>query len=536
MSFRGYFALNNVEFANSSRVVAHLGRETPVSDEQIFLSNAETYQLTEVPAESGLYDPSHPRVGAEDEGLYDPGTLYGSDGFYYVSWDGTDCSLTRVDDLLFDVPDAAVEYTDKLYRPPNGSRRFGPGLYSVGDCWNIAAICGGCSLNVLWDDSWPGLAGFLGHGEYRPELAPWYVSEIPESGEFAGVWVMDVQGLDTARIERAVTETVGDGGVAAPHRDATRTIRFEALLLGCSNAGVQYGLNWLTCLLRNTNDNVTTKLRYLNAHPGVDRGEAFPMTFPFRFSLDPSSLVREMNGIVLTTAPEITDKFVTGGAGPNRQANIYRVTWELTALNPHAYLPEVDMDVDWDRITRQPINWIHAADCNAVETCEAMPVMFSTECVPEEITVVNTPPPVCGGCLPVSAIDKYQFNVPTQDYAFRCRETAVSMVVTNTGEDPLTLQGFWRVCDADVRCDDNLWPVQIAGLPAGAELHLDGISGRYWAWYDERVRRPVGVVGTPNGAPWRPPVIDRETCWDFIVQTASTSEFTVSMTLADRGP
>ena len=110
------------------------------------------------------------------------------------------------------------------------------------------------------------------------------------------------------------------------------------------------------------------------------------------------------------------------------------------------------------------------------------------------------------------------------------------MVITKTGETPLTLQGFWRTCAADVRCEDNKWPVQIAGLPAGAELHLDGPSGRYWAWYDERVRRPIGVVGTPNGAPWRPPVIDRTLCWDFIVQTASTSEFTVSMTLADREP
>ena len=29
MTFRGYFALNQVEIANSSRVVAHLGRGVP---------------------------------------------------------------------------------------------------------------------------------------------------------------------------------------------------------------------------------------------------------------------------------------------------------------------------------------------------------------------------------------------------------------------------------------------------------------------------------------------------------------------------
>lgn len=512
--------MNGVEFANSSRTVAHLGAEVPTSD-----------------------------VGL----LVDPASK---------------CDLTPHSPGLWIIPPTSVEKTDGLWTPPDGARRFGPGLFDIGDCWTSAAICGGCAFSVSWDDSWPWLAAFLGDGTYRPELAPWYVSEIPESGEFAGVWVMDVQGLDTARVERVVTETVGDGGVAAPHRDATRVITFEALLIGCSNAGVQYGLNWLTCLLRDTNDNVTTKLRYLNAHPGdlevrdpvVDPGDGFPMsfpywlgqtnavtkfplTFPFRFSLGDTTtgrstsadlLLREMNGVVLTRSPEIVEQFVSGSGG-RRQANVYRVSWDLTALNPHSYLPSVDVPVDWDEIVRQPVNWIHAADCYLPETCADMPVMFAADCVPEQIEVIVTPPPVCGGCLPVGEIDQYTFRVPTMDYAFACRETAVSLSITNNGDRDLTAQFFWRYCNTDIRCEDNQFPLQVTGLPPGAVLHLDGISGRYWVWYDERVRRPVGVVGTPNGAPWRPPVIDRHSCWDFIAQTASTSEFAVSMTLADRG-
>lgn len=505
MAFRGWMALNGVEIVNSSRVVSHLGRETPTSDDDVFVDTPSGYTLVEDPPGSGLY---------------------------------ADCSLKEDSPLLYGIPESAVPYRPPsvfpyefpvtmgsagLWYPPNGARRFGPGLYTVDTCWNVAAICGGCTLNVQWDDSWPGLPGFLRDGNtYRPELAPWYVSELPESGEFAGVWLMDVTGLDATRIERSVTETVGDGGVAGPHRDATRMVTFDALLIGCTNAGVDYGLKWLSCLLRDTADNVTTKLRYLAAHPGHS-------------AVDAESLVREVSGVVLTSAPEIKESFVTG-ASQNRQANIYRITWEMAVLHPHAYLPEVAIDVDWDRVTRQPINWIHAADCSVPETCEDMPVMFSTECEPEELTVVNTPPPTCGGCLPVSAIDKYSFMVPTQDYAFRCRDTAVSLTITNTGEESLSLQAFWRICGTDVRCEDNQWPLQVSGLPAGAELHLDGKSGRFWAWYDERIRRPVGVVGTPNGAPWRPPRIDRTQCWDFIVRAASTAEFTVSMSLADREP
>lgn len=518
MAFRGFFALNGVEIANSSRIAAHLGTDVPTDDLSAFGGTPDPGpDFIENPPGSGLYLPGD--LDDDGSGLYDPGDLAGLNGLYPVDQPGP-CGVYAADGFGA-IPATAVQISPGLWAPPDGARRFGPGLYEIGDeCWAPAAICGSCQTTVVFDDSWDGLAAFLNDGTYRVELSPWYTTELPESGEFGGIWVMDVKGLDTTSIERPITATVGNGAVAGPHRDAASTITFDAILIACSNAGVEYGLNWLTCRLRATADNTTTKLRYLNAHPGHS-------------AVDPASLVRERLGVVLTKAPEITEMHVTT-PGQHRQADQYRVTWEMTALNPYAYLPAVNVDVDWDVIARQPINWIHAADCKKPETCEAMPVMFSTECVPEEIQVVNTPPPVCGGCLPVSAIDKYSFRVPTMDYAFRCRETAVSMVITNTGEAPLTLKAFWRVCNADVRCDDEQWPLQISGLPASAELHLDGVTGRFWAYYDERKRRPVGVVGTPNGAPWRPPVIDRETCWDFIVQTSSSAEFTVSMSLADR--
>lgn len=498
MAFRGWFALNQVEIANSSRVVAHLGHVVPTDDYGIF--------GTTLPDDCGLLPVL--QEGSYGGSVADSAATSDSGGW---EWSG-----------LFEVPADAVMVSKGLYRPMNGARRFGPGLYEVGDCWGPANICRDCNLNVLFDDTWDGLADFLNDGEYRPEVAPWYTTQLPESAEFGGVWVMDVEGLDTTPIERKITETVANGGVASPHRDTTRTVHFDALLVACTNAGLQYGLNWLTNRLRETNTSTETRLRYLTAHPGHS-------------GVDPDELVRDLHSVVMTKAPEVKEQFVTG-SGANKQANIYRVSWEMAALNPYSYLPPVPITVDWDRITRQPINWIHAADCHKPDPCLKMPVMYSTECVPEEILTVTTPPPVCGGCLPVSGIDKYVFTLPTQNYVFRSRETAVSMVITNTGEESLSLQAFFRVCNTDIRCDDNLFPLQVSGLPSGAELHLDGITGRYWAYYDERVRRPIGVVGTPNGAPWRPPLIDREQCLNFIVQAAAGAEFTVSMTMADREP
>lgn len=477
MAYRGWFTIDGVEIANSSRTIAHLGMDVPTSD-----------------------------VG-----------MFGDDG--------SDCSLVEAADHpgLYEIPDTSTEVSPGLWTPPPGSRRFGPGLMEIdGTCWGPAAICGSCAVTVDYNDAWPGLREFLGDNEYRPELAPWYSTELPESGEFGGVWVLSVDGLDTTPIQRDITQMAGAGGAAGPHRDTSRTVTFEAVLIACTHAGVTFGLNWLTCRLRGTTTDTASTLRYLAASPSYS-------------GVDPASLLREVHSLVLTKAPTITQEYNTESR-EHQQATWYRVTWEMVALSPYAYLPAVKVPVDWDVVTRQPVNWIHAADCAKPETCEDMPVMFSTECVPEEIAVVTTPPPVCGGCLPVSEIDKYVFQVPSMGWAFRCRETAVTTIVRNTGENPVSLQAFWRECGSDIRCEDNRWPLQIAGLPAGAELVLDGITGRFWANYDERVRRVVGVVGTPNGAPWRPPIIDRETCWEFIVQTASSSEFEVDLVFCDREP
>ena len=475
MAFRGYFAINGVEIVNSSRTFAHLGRDSPTLDSAVF--NDVTADCSLVPT--------------------------GTPG-------------------LYEMPSDSFEVSPGLWSPPGGSRRAGPGLLDIdGSCWGEIGICAGCRTSIVYDDSWPGLRAFLGFDtEYRPELAPWYTTDLPESGEFGGVWLTNVTGLDSTPVQREIVELVGDGAMAAPHRDTSRVIAFDALLIGCTNAGVDYGLKWLTCLLRDTIRRDDSVLRYLSAHPGHS-------------GVDPISLVRDAHNVVLTKAPEVVDS-KTLSANQNQQATMYYVHWELTSLSSHVYMPAVLVDADWDSITRQSINWIHAAHCPEPVGCGDMPVLFSTECVPQEIEVIDRPPPVCGGCLPVGEIDKYSFRVPTMDYAFRCGETAVTTLIRNLSDQPLTLQGFWRICGTDTRCEDDLFPVQVSGLPAGASLHLDGITGRFWAVVDGQKRRPVGIVGTPHGAPWRPPLIDRETCWNFVVQAAGDADFEVSFALADR--
>ncbi|KAB7761177.1 hypothetical protein [Mycolicibacterium mucogenicum] len=529
-AFRGWFQLNGSELTNSSRVVAHLGMEIPTSDLGIITGVPALPLVIESPPGSGLYLPGDtPYLG---DGYYDPAGMVedppGS-GLFPVVPPGTEaCSLTPAPGHpgMFLMPDTAepVDGHPGLYTPPDGARRWGTGLLLIGDmCWQGMAPCRSCARTIEYDDSWTGLKQYLEDQIYRVELAPWHSTRQPESAEFLGFWVTKVEGLGPVPVQRPITEAVGNGGFAGPHRDTTRKVTFEALVIGCTHAGANFGLNWLACRLRETNDTGGGVLRYMASHPD-DTGATT------------DTLVREAHGVVLTKAPEIVVEQV-GGGEDHRQANVYKVTWEFTITAPYVYHPPIELTAEWDVIEAQAINWVHAADCPEPLNCDPMPVLFSATCVPEEIDVVVQPPPVCGGCMPVSGLEKYIYRVPSADFPQACRESAVNIQIHNAGSEPLTVQAFWRVTGTDIRCESSLFPVQINGLPVGASVALDSINGRFTARYKGRTWKPRGIVTTPTGAPWRPTVIDRLTTpYEFVVQAAPGAEFEVTMQLIDREP
>jgi hypothetical protein len=514
MTFRGYFALDGVEFANSSRVSAHLGRSTPTQDIEAF-GRPET-GLTEV--SRGLFAVPSECQESLTGGLFTPptGAQLVSPGLNVVN---NNCGLTEVSRGLFAIPSESIEVSDGLFTPPYGSRRVSPGLIAVdGRCAEASKLCG-CRLDVEVDDSWIGLQYFLGHPAYHPELAPWYIEQFPESAEFGGVWVVKVDGLDTIPVSRQITEMAGSGAVAGIHRDTSRTIMFEAVLVACTSAGLQYGLGWLNCQLRASTDMDGSTLTFLASHPGNS-------------AVDPAKLWRESRNVVLTKAPTITES--TGGGRPNQQATIYRVNWEMTACSPYTYMPALEVPVQWDSVTSQPVNWVHDAGCERPESCASMPVLFSADCAPEMLPEVSTPPPVCGGCLPVGALESRTFHLPAMSAPLRCRTSAVSLSITNTGDEPLSVQGFFTPSTADPSCEDTWFPVQVNGLMPGATLNLDGVNGRFSAMYGGLKRRPIGVVGTPTGGPWRPATLDRYQSWDFVVQSAAGAQFDTVIALHDR--
>lgn len=376
-----------------------------------------------------------------------------------------------------------------------------------------------CDIDVPYDDTWPGLIDVLNNGPYTLDNAPWYDASRPESLEFAGVWVLDVQGMDTVPVQRDISQAICAGGVASWARDTSRQLTFSALIVACTNAGARYGLNWLSCVLRQGNIRGGVDLAFYRAHP-------HDTTAP------PSSLYRTAFGTVLTSAPTVADHAGKGGSHRHRQASIFRVEWEMACTNPYLYGATTTSVVGWDEVVEESITWAHAPDCDDMGSCD-LPTIYNAECAPPVINLEPAQIPVCGGCLPLCSIERRTWQL-TGDVATACDETTVSIRVNNTSEtDPLTVNFYWRPCGSEEACD-RVFPLTVSGLPAGMTVVADSITGRPYIDNQGQRQRQVGIITTPTGAPWQATMLDTMLCWELVAESAPGAEYTVIVDMRGR--
>lgn len=375
-----------------------------------------------------------------------------------------------------------------------------------------------CHVRIPYDDSWTGLQAALGDGPYVITNAPWYNAARPESAEFAGIWLMSVEGMESVPVQRDITESICAGGIAGKARDTTRSLQFSALVVACTNAGMEYGKEWLSCQLRAT---AATRsgldMTYWKAHPEDT-------------AADPEKLKRSMYGLVLTKSLSVADLLGKGGGHQHRQASICRVEWEMVATQPYAYGDPTIAPVTWDSTTTESITWAHAPDCEDIASCD-LPTIYNADCLPPEIKIDSAVVPTCGGCLPICSIERRIWELPTT--VANCDSAVINVRVTNDGTDPLNVNFYWRPCGSTDMCD-RVSPLQIAGLDSGYTAVADSVTGRPFVEVDGVAHRQVGIVSTPTGAPWRPISLDSVLCWELVAESAPGSDYSVIIELRDR--
>lgn len=391
-----------------------------------------------------------------------------------------------------------------------------PGLPSSDDEVSEAMSCA-CDIRMVYDDSWTELATTVGDDPYIITNAPWYNAARPESAEFAGIWMLEVKGFDAVPVQREVGDSICVGGVASRARDAARPLTFSALIVACTNAGAEYGKEWLTCVLRQANARGGVDLEYYKAHP-----EDTDAT--------PESLRRALYGVVMTTSPSVTENAGRSRGVPHRQASIYRVEWEMIATNPYPYGSSSVTAVNWDVIADEDIEWAHAPDCDDTLSCE-LPTIYNAECTPETIAITAATIPTCGGCLPICAIERRTWEMPTVIGV--CDDTVITVRVTNNSADPLTVIMYWQPCGSVDACD-RVAPLQVSGLGTDQTVVADSVTGRPYVAVDNIPHRQVGIVGTPTGRPWRPTVLESLTCWELVAEAAPGSDYDVVIETRER--
>lgn len=150
--------------------------------------------------------------------------------------------------------------------------------------------------------------------------APWYDPTVPESSQFFGFTVLDVEGPSAVPSARSVTERAGDGALLGPLRVGARTVTVTAQLVARDECALEYGVAWLASVARDTSDtrlNVGEQLCFLSCCPT---------------SGDGAKELRTLFDVGLTSGPEPDEAMVRRG---NYVTRTY--TWEWTAGKPHIY-------------------------------------------------------------------------------------------------------------------------------------------------------------------------------------------------------
>lgn len=145
--------------------------------------------------------------------------------------------------------------------------------------------------------------------------APWYDARFSASAQFAGLVPLSVRGLEGSTLSAETSEYITDGGLVGKGRHSTRSIVVDAVLVGRSEEGVEYGLRWLN--------------RTLRTRPFGTFCAGSDLTY-FRYASAESPKAHRRD-VRLTRPTSVTLK------RSRRCSTLWRVTFTLTSGDPFEY-------------------------------------------------------------------------------------------------------------------------------------------------------------------------------------------------------
>lgn len=155
------------------------------------------------------------------------------------------------------------------------------------------------------------------------QAAPWYVASEPESADFLGIMLTDVEGLDSSSTVSEVTDAGLGGGNASRQIEGPRELVFRAWLMAATDDGLEYGRRWMIDRLAQCDPCGTSSITLRTACPPGDGS-------------DDARGKWTLYGVVMTAPPAPTNR-------PEVDACPYldEVEWTMTATDPWLYADPV---------------------------------------------------------------------------------------------------------------------------------------------------------------------------------------------------
>ena len=382
------------------------------------------------------------------------------------------------------------------------------------------------SAEVMTDDSWPGLATWLGREDdwILPELdedCPWYDPSIPASAEFAGVWPMQVEGLDSTPLDRETIEGAVVGGSFGVDRIPPRVITVEAVLIARSPAGLRYGVEWLGSALRGSNcrdGGGPRRLQFLNSAPAMDGR----MT-PENIQLAGNAESRMVVDVVQTGALEIEESFGTWALEGHQPTGV-RVSFELTAGVPYIWRTPLSLASGLrpaDGVERT-LRFENVDEYGNLARCEGQ---LSTLVDPEAAPLVDIARPVSVNALAGTKplVSRRSSWVLEGGRLPLWAETVPSVIIESGSQAERSIRLQWVEgvvdIDDDVTCQ-TIGEAMVGYVPPNSRMVLDALTGGATVITEDGLElNATPVVSGRWGGPWRPPVFACGNSYTLIIDS-----------------
>jgi hypothetical protein len=356
--------------------------------------------------------------------------------------------------------------------------------------------------------NYPELGLILGQGSYKTPMldsAPWYDENVPESQGFYGLYPLRVSGLDDSTRQSTVVEHLSHGGNPGRLRMATRQVVFSAVLLANTEAGAQFGLNWLKRVLEGgdcMNDPGCngSELRFFSSIPGWDPAVGTDCADDY---------LRALHRVVVNSGPTVSNRTLMSDG----TSMAWTVSFTAVAGLPAIYGPIEPIVGDMFGVSDPVLgDGVTVNDDTPATTAQVdcPPVAYQPVYDPNCPAVVSPPQPpdVAIGCFdPPTSWYRYSISIPASLSALWTKVVPQLVVTSPATADVRNMRIRFYVTDPTTDACGFIGDLLIGYIPMSGILSIDGVEESVLYSGAAGVVVADSLIFSSDGGPFDWPVI-----------------------------